>query len=57
VLFDPDTVIDNATPQNPKALSSGIIRVWVNGVVVFEDGSETGARPGRFITRTEMVQR
>jgi N-acyl-D-amino-acid deacylase len=29
VLFDPDTVIDNATPQNPSALSSGIAKVWV----------------------------
>jgi N-acyl-D-amino-acid deacylase len=51
VLFDPDTVIDNATPQNPSALSSGIGKVWVNGVLVFADGQETGARPGRFIAR------
>jgi N-acyl-D-amino-acid deacylase len=51
VLFDPDTVIDNASPQEPQALSSGISKVWVNGVVVFENGAETGARPGRFIAR------
>jgi N-acyl-D-amino-acid deacylase len=51
VLFDPDTVIDNATPQDPKALSSGIARVWVNGVEVYAKGQETGARPGRFIAR------
>jgi N-acyl-D-amino-acid deacylase len=51
VLFDPDTVIDNATPQNPSALSSGIGKVWVNGVLVYADGRETGARPGRFIAR------
>lgn len=53
VLFDPETVIDNATPQNPSALSSGIEQVWVNGVLVFADGRETGARPGRFITRAK----
>jgi N-acyl-D-amino-acid deacylase len=53
VLFDPDTVIDNATPQDPKALSSGIDRVWVNGVEVYAKGRETGARPGRFIARSD----
>jgi N-acyl-D-amino-acid deacylase len=53
VLFDPATVIDNATPQDPSALSSGIAKVWVNGVVVFADGRETGARPGRFLARAQ----
>ena len=52
VLFDPETVIDHATPDNPSALSSGISKVWVNGRVVFEDGRETGLRPGRFIARS-----
>jgi N-acyl-D-amino-acid deacylase len=51
VLFDPDTVIDHATPQEPGALSSGISKVWVNGHIVFENGQETGLRPGRFIPR------
>jgi N-acyl-D-amino-acid deacylase len=51
VLFDPETVIDKATPQEPKALSAGISRVWVNGVEVYANGQETGARPGRFIAR------
>jgi N-acyl-D-amino-acid deacylase len=51
VLFDPDTVIDNATPREPAALSSGIHTVWVNGVAVYANGAETGARPGRFIAR------
>lgn len=51
VLFDPETVADTATPENPKALSVGISRVWVNGVEVFAEGRETGARPGRFIAR------
>jgi N-acyl-D-amino-acid deacylase len=52
VLFDPDAVIDNATPQNPSALSGGIAKVWVNGVLVYADGQETGARPGRFLARS-----
>ncbi len=51
VLFDPDTVIDHATPKNPGALSSGISKVWVNGQIVFENNLPTGKRPGRFIAR------
>ncbi|MGD8681062.1 MAG: D-aminoacylase, partial [Lysobacterales bacterium] len=51
VLFDPETVTDNATPQNPKVISSGIHTVWVNGVAVFDNGEVTGALPGRFVAR------
>ncbi len=51
VLFDPVTVMDRATPEEPHALSSGIHRVWVNGVLVYEAGRTTGERPGRVIRR------
>jgi N-acyl-D-amino-acid deacylase len=51
VLFDPDTVIDRATPESPEALSIGIERLWVNGEVVFENGKTTGKRPGEIIRR------
>jgi N-acyl-D-amino-acid deacylase len=51
VLFDPQTVIDRATPQDPHATSVGIARVWVNGQQVYADGKTTGARPGRILTR------
>jgi N-acyl-D-amino-acid deacylase len=51
VLFDPHTVIDNATPDQPGAISSGIHTVWINGRVVFENGAETGLRAGRFLAR------
>jgi N-acyl-D-amino-acid deacylase len=51
VLFDPETIIDNATPQNPAAPNPGISKVWVNGRLVFENGQETGRRPGRFFAR------
>lgn len=49
VLFDPETVIDRATPENPGALSTGISKVWVNGQIVFENNQPTGKRPGRFL--------
>ncbi len=53
VLFDPATVGDRATPDDPWAVSTGIHRVWVGGEVVYtaEDGA-TGARPGRVLRRT-----
>jgi N-acyl-D-amino-acid deacylase len=51
VLFDPATVIDRATPQEPHLTSIGIERVWVNGTEVFAEGKTTGAKPGRVIRR------
>jgi N-acyl-D-amino-acid deacylase len=51
VLFDPDTVIDRATPQQPDLLSAGITTVWVGGEVVYRDGAVTDARPGKVIRR------
>ncbi|HEX8848567.1 MAG TPA: D-aminoacylase [Gemmatimonadaceae bacterium] len=51
VLFDPNTVIDRATPQDPHALSEGIDRVWVNGTMVYAGRAVTGAHPGRVLRR------
>jgi len=54
VLFDPSTVIDNATTKDPHALSTGIVSVWVNGREVWRDGKGTGARPGTVIRRQQQ---
>jgi N-acyl-D-amino-acid deacylase len=51
VLFDPDTVIDRATPLEPDAISEGITSVWVSGELVFTDGAATENRPGKVIRR------
>jgi N-acyl-D-amino-acid deacylase len=51
VLFDPATVADRSTFEDPKALSVGIAKVWVNGVPVWQDGKATGEFPGRAIRR------
>ena len=51
VLFDPFTVKDNSTIQNPTALSDGILKVWVNGKIVFENKQTTHQYPGVFIAR------
>jgi N-acyl-D-aspartate/D-glutamate deacylase len=49
VLFDPKTVMDNATIQNPQAVSTGIEKVWVNGKLTFEKQKATGKLPGTLI--------
>ncbi len=51
VLFDPGTVIDNATIKNPKALSTGVASVWVNGQVVYEQQKAVTNYPGKFVSR------
>lgn len=51
VLFDPNTVMDNATFENPVQMSVGIEQVWANGVATFAGGKETGEKPGRLVTR------
>jgi N-acyl-D-amino-acid deacylase len=50
VLFDPATVIDNATPADPHAVSAGIAKVWVNGALAY-GGGKTGARSGMVLHR------
>ena len=47
VLFDPDTVADTATYDDPCRQCLGIPHVYVNGVAVVADGRPTGALPGR----------
>ncbi len=49
VLFHPDKVTDNSTFAEPLKLSTGIERVWVNGVLVWDGARSTGARPGRVL--------
>ena len=51
VLIDPDTVKDNASIDDPKALSDGILKVWVNGILVYRDKELTQKYPGEFIKR------
>jgi N-acyl-D-amino-acid deacylase len=49
VLFNPQTVIDRATYAKPAALPRGIEKVFVNGVLVWDNGKPTAARPGFFL--------
>jgi N-acyl-D-aspartate/D-glutamate deacylase len=52
VLFDPETIKDAATFEDPVRPAEGIRAVWVNGVLSYEDGKATGQRGGRFLSRS-----
>jgi N-acyl-D-amino-acid deacylase len=49
VVFDPGTVRDLATFDNPNQLSQGMEYVLVNGVPVIDKGKMTGAKPGKVL--------
>ncbi|MDH6119033.1 N-acyl-D-amino-acid deacylase [Kitasatospora sp. GAS204A] len=51
VLFDPETVADRATFEDPRRPAAGIHQVYVNGTAVLRDGRPTGALPGRTLRR------
>lgn len=49
LIFDPETVQDRATFENPAQYSTGMDYVFVNGVLAIDDGKMTGARAGKVI--------
>jgi len=49
VIFDPETVTDRATFEEPHQLATGVKHVFVNGEQVLRDEQHTGATPGRFV--------
>ena len=55
-VFDPETIIDHATFQDPFQASSGITHVIVGGQVVIRDSElQAGVYPGRRVLRQEMI--
>jgi len=51
VVFDPATITDKATFEQPNQLSIGMEYVLVNGVPVVAGGNATNALPGKVIRR------
>jgi N-acyl-D-amino-acid deacylase len=50
VLFDPETIIDRASFEQPAQICEGIKSVWVNGQLSWQDKTSTAVRNGRFLT-------
>jgi N-acyl-D-amino-acid deacylase len=53
VVFDPATIRDAATYEEPQKLAEGVSDVWVNGVAVRLDGKFTDQAPGRVLRRQQ----
>jgi N-acyl-D-amino-acid deacylase len=49
VVFDPRTVQDHATYENPAQLATGVEDVWINGVRALRAGEATRAASGRIV--------
>jgi N-acyl-D-amino-acid deacylase len=52
-LFDPETVIDGASYEDPRVGPTGIPHVIVNGQFAVRDGEHEGSRSGRALRRAE----
>jgi len=49
VVFDPATIADHATFEDPHRYSTGVRDVFVNGTAVLRGGDHTGATPGKAV--------
>jgi N-acyl-D-amino-acid deacylase len=49
VVFDPATITDHSTFEDPHHYATGMDHVFVNGVHVLKWGEHTGALPGRVV--------
>jgi N-acyl-D-amino-acid deacylase len=48
-IFDPNSIIDKATYENPTQVANGVKYVFVNGQLEYEDGRLTGSKAGRVL--------
>ena len=53
-VFDPATVIDRATFEEPTTAAAGIEHVFVNGRPVWSEAQTTGEHPGRALRRQQL---
>lgn len=48
-IFNPNTVQDLATYEEPRQYATGMVHVFVNGIQVLRNGEHTGAKPGQIV--------
>ena len=53
VVFDAETIMDEATFDEPHTYPTGVETVIVNGAVVIHDGTHSDALPGKLLRRRE----
>jgi N-acyl-D-amino-acid deacylase len=51
VIFDPESIADTGTYEDPRQYPNGLSHVFVNGIAIVAHGKHTGARPGRALRR------
>ncbi len=51
IIFDPATIADKATYEQPTLLAVGMKFVFVNGVLTIDDGKYTGVTAGKVLKR------
>ncbi len=51
IVFDPNTIADKSTYEQPTLLAVGMQYVFVNGVAAVDAGKATGANAGKVLTR------
>ena len=51
-VFDPETIADRATYDDPHQYPTGIETVVVNGIIVVDGGEHVGTRPGHVLRRS-----
>jgi N-acyl-D-amino-acid deacylase len=56
VVFDPKTIRDVSTYEDPHHFSEGVRDVLVNGVAILRDGAMTGALPGKMLRKISAGQ-
>ncbi len=57
VVFDPHSIQDHATYEQPHQLATGIRDVWINGIRALRNGEATGAASGRVVRGRAWVGR
>ena len=56
VIFNPETIIDNSTFEQPNLYASGVVHVFVNGIPVLQNAEMTGESPGKYLSRIKEAK-